>query len=339
MLNLIAVNKFKISFILFSFLWKIGLAEHPPELSSKYGFTATHRRAVQIINSKEWTQCLSKSKIEIDTLIFKKLTNPKKNQPDSNMQNKEHPILKLLRLNQPANVPITPSFLYCSLDDEFSGENFRWQGVNVNSAPPLTINQATLKNEKLNQETFVLDLEDNITLLVANSYQIPELPLWLGDWSQLDLTMNQQNGIDFDFQFQRFLNGSILIGNNQNGADQKIYIFLTQTVDHQKSKQYVLNDTNLRNDSIYPFSLLQSAVKIRLRLTQPGPLCMKIFNIDQRLVRTIALPTTQSTGERMVEFWDGYDEQGQEIGNGIYLCKIFTGDTAISSPLKLVVLR
>ncbi len=92
--------------------------------------------------------------------------------------------------------------------------------------------------------------------------------------------------------------------------------------------------TSVSDESIPPASLKLQAfpnpfVNKALISYKPVPgaeATLKIYNLKGQLVKTLSSPS-QSSGIHELE-WDGCNEQGQEVGSGIYLLKLKAGNTA-----------
>ncbi|MCK4357961.1 MAG: agmatine deiminase family protein [Candidatus Cloacimonetes bacterium] len=61
-----------------------------------------------------------------------------------------------------------------------------------------------------------------------------------------------------------------------------------------------------------------------LRYATPGQAEIKIYNIKGQLVKNFELRTPNSEFTKVV--WDGKDENGKEVPNGIYFCRLSSGD-------------
>lgn len=71
-----------------------------------------------------------------------------------------------------------------------------------------------------------------------------------------------------------------------------------------------------------PFIPENEVTTIRTYLEQPGTVSIEIYSVANELVRTLLDATQQLAGEHLETFWDGKDEQGRFVANGIYLCRI-----------------
>jgi len=106
-------------------------------------------------------------------------------------------------------------------------------------------------------------------------------------------------------------------------------------------KVYLASDA-IKADETYafpnPFSPAHEFVKIKYGLNSSADVTIRIMNFGMELVRTLVQNTPRATGEQF-EFWDGKDELGQTVTNGVYFYRI--DSEALNSPLfgKIMVLK
>lgn len=91
-------------------------------------------------------------------------------------------------------------------------------------------------------------------------------------------------------------------------------------------------DIAYKRSSAGPVQLLRAlknpffgAAQIQFRLPQDGLVNLAVFDIEGRLVRTLA-HEPRSKGEYTVT-WDGRNENGQTVGSGVFLLKLQAGKT------------
>ena len=87
-----------------------------------------------------------------------------------------------------------------------------------------------------------------------------------------------------------------------------------------------------------PFSPAQELVKIKYALSSDAEVTIRIMNFGMELVRTLIQNSQRGAGE-LYEFWDGKDESGSIVTNGVYFYRIDAD--GLSEPLfgKIMVLR
>lgn len=81
-----------------------------------------------------------------------------------------------------------------------------------------------------------------------------------------------------------------------------------------------LNSYNFPN----PFRPGQQTTQIRYYLPAAGPVKIEIFNLGNRLVRTLFSNVMKAAGEHVEDAWNGLDDEGGVVANGVYFCKIQT---------------
>jgi len=79
-----------------------------------------------------------------------------------------------------------------------------------------------------------------------------------------------------------------------------------------------------------PFKLLTT---IDYQVSKPGLAVLKVYNIAGQIVRTLA--ETQAPGYYS-RTWDGRNQQGQPVPNGIYIYRLSTGQTEIIRKMTLI---
>jgi len=75
-----------------------------------------------------------------------------------------------------------------------------------------------------------------------------------------------------------------------------------------------------------PFEPNTSLTHIRYYLHQPTQVGIRIYDAKGELVKTLLNRTLKSQGEHIEDLWDGTNENGDQVGNGVYLCKVSIGD-------------
>ena len=93
-----------------------------------------------------------------------------------------------------------------------------------------------------------------------------------------------------------------------------------------------------RLEQNYP-NPFNSATVIKYHLPDQGKVAIELFNILGRKISTL-INEEQMKGEKTIT-WDGRDEQGQNVGNGIYFCQIRfdVGDEIFRQIKKMVLIK
>jgi hypothetical protein len=76
------------------------------------------------------------------------------------------------------------------------------------------------------------------------------------------------------------------------------------------------------------------ATKIRYTLAQDGPVLMRIYNPQGRLVRTLVNEALPAGGHEV--HWDATDDQGQRVASGVYYCILKTQAEQLRRKMTLV---
>lgn len=74
-----------------------------------------------------------------------------------------------------------------------------------------------------------------------------------------------------------------------------------------------------------PFRAGKESTHIRYNLMDSGPVTIEVFDISNNLIRRLLDGTIKTSGEHIDDVWDGKDENGGVVSNGVYFCRIRTG--------------
>lgn len=87
-----------------------------------------------------------------------------------------------------------------------------------------------------------------------------------------------------------------------------------------------------------PFSPIQREVNIKYSLKQPADVTIRILDFGMNLVKTIIQNAPRSANDVRIEHWDGRDESGSYVSNGVYFYRI---DAGSNEPLfgKILVVK
>ncbi|MFZ5518493.1 MAG: fibronectin type III domain-containing protein [Candidatus Zhuqueibacterota bacterium] len=75
-----------------------------------------------------------------------------------------------------------------------------------------------------------------------------------------------------------------------------------------------------------PFNPNLEVTRIRYDLELPLPVTIKIMDANENLVRTLIEKNLKSAGEHTESVWDGKNDSGADVPNGIYFGLIETGE-------------
>ncbi|MEG8946061.1 WD40/YVTN/BNR-like repeat-containing protein [Rosettibacter firmus] len=97
---------------------------------------------------------------------------------------------------------------------------------------------------------------------------------------------------------------------------------------------------NTSNDSYAfpnPFSPDEEVVRIKYKIEKSANVTIRIFDFGMNLVRTLIQNVNKTLKGEQIEFWDGKDENGKIVPNGVYFYRI---DIDSNEPLfgKIIVL-
>ncbi|MEW6702617.1 MAG: hypothetical protein AB1298_07845 [Bacteroidota bacterium] len=86
-----------------------------------------------------------------------------------------------------------------------------------------------------------------------------------------------------------------------------------------------------------PFSPDEERIRIKYSTSQPSNVTIRIFDFGMNLVRTVIQNAPRDARDEQIEMWDGKDESGKIVPNGVYFYRI---DLGSNEPLfgKIMVL-
>ena len=98
-----------------------------------------------------------------------------------------------------------------------------------------------------------------------------------------------------------------------------------------------LNNSNESYAFPNPFSPDDEVVRIKYKIEKSASVTIRIFDFGMNLIRTIIQNAIRNYEGEQIEFWDGKDESGRIVPNGVYFYRI---DIDSSEPLfgKIIVL-
>ncbi len=111
------------------------------------------------------------------------------------------------------------------------------------------------------------------------------------------------------------------VGNIYVGTDYGIYHTTFNLLTKINHKPQVLSKFELQQNYPNPFN---SQTVIRYQIEKPTHLCLAIFDLNGRLVRTL-FDNPSAPGLQEI-LWDGTNDDGSQIASGIYILKMQTPD-------------
>ncbi len=107
---------------------------------------------------------------------------------------------------------------------------------------------------------------------------------------------------------------------NESGYSNEVSVIFNPPAEPEQPAEPVEAAYNYPN----PFSPESEVTHLRYYLPQPDEVLIEIYDVAENLVRTLLPTTVKAAGEHTEEVWDGRDEQGRRVANGVYFCKIQT---------------
>jgi len=122
---------------------------------------------------------------------------------------------------------------------------------------------------------------------------------------------------------------------NESEFSEELSIIHKRTQNWQQSKRSntVKSGYNFPN----PFAPGAEMTTIHYLLSQKESVTIKIHDVAGNELRSIVIDRLKSEGEHLEDKWDGKDNNGQFVANGIYYCTIDTRDERIV--ITIAVLR
>ncbi len=103
----------------------------------------------------------------------------------------------------------------------------------------------------------------------------------------------------------------------------------------EEKEQFRWNSADIRETRLYPPAPnpFFRTTQLRYTLHRKQPTTILIYDLTGRTVRTL-LNTIQNPG-RYTLVWDGKDNSGRQLANGIYICRFTAGDYQTNTKLIL----
>ncbi|MCX8056056.1 MAG: C25 family cysteine peptidase, partial [Ignavibacteria bacterium] len=177
-------------------------------------------------------------------------------------------------------------------------------------------------------------------------------PIWfpVTDTSAVQIYLDGQryyaNQVNFDYDtIERKINVTLETKLSKGEHNLRVYLkdafgrISNQPIIDKYFK--VTADLELRNVFNYP-NPFNNGTHFTFVLTQiPDEIQIKVYTISGRLIKEMKLSAAELTTNFNKVFWDGRDEDGDLVGNGVYLYKIIArkGDKVQTTIQKLAVVR
>jgi len=86
-----------------------------------------------------------------------------------------------------------------------------------------------------------------------------------------------------------------------------------------------------------PFRVGQETTTIRYELSSPGDITIEILDMNNSLLSRLVANGFRRAGENTQDRWDGRNDAGEFVANGVYFCRIRAGGT--QRFVKIAVIR
>lgn len=300
------------------------------------GFVPAYERAVEISNDVNW-ETSPKVKIESANCENINISNVKKS--DRRLPNGYNRILQLISESPTLSMKNIRPVMLASLDEDVYANSTAWDEVNLSPDRSIQINQAFNIYDEVGRRPFALNLAENVTLFLGNSEQLANAPEWLKDWNEIDFTMQNPDGTNYQFQYHQCQNGGIIFGGNKAPWYRKTYMALTNSIQNAEKDSPAKNFQS-DNQSSNPFKMLQSELKMQYEAKTAGKISVKVYDVNQNLIRTLMENQEVVAGAHSLEFWDGCDDSGKTVGDGVFFYKVMSNHEENTPQfVKFVLLR
>lgn len=300
------------------------------------GFVPAYERAVEIANDMNWE---TSPKVKIESAQCENINLTKDQKSEGQLPHSYNRILQLISENSVPSIKNIRPVMLASLDDDFYGDLAAWDEVIQTPDRPIQINQACNINDEVARKPFTLNLDENVTLFLGNSEHLTSAPEWLKDWNEIDFTLQNPNGTNYQFQYHQCQNGSIIFGGNQAPWYRKTYMALTRSIKNNEEDSPVQQFQD-DNQSSNPFKMLQPELRMQYVLKATDKISIKIYDVNQNPVRTILDNQELAAGSHHLEFWDGCDDSGKTVGDGVFFYKVISNsEENMTQFIKFVLLR
>jgi hypothetical protein len=137
-----------------------------------------------------------------------------------------------------------------------------------------------------------------------------------------------------------FIDGSVMLAADSLAADY--YTMPGKNFTIELSSGTPPTGSSLSNEAVYaypnPFNPDVEEVRFRFRLAEAGNVTIKVYDVSNKLVKTVISKIPMSAETELEESWDGKNEIGSVVANGVYFYVIesSSGEGAVG---KVAVLR
>lgn len=309
------------------------MAKNNKTSQTSLGFAPAYQRAVQIANDVNWQ---TSPQVKIEAAHSEEIPEMNNQKFENQLPNTYNRILELISENTiPGKKNLRPVML-ASLDDNAYTSSKAWDDVEMPAEKNIQINQALHIEDQVERKPFILNMDENVTLFLGSSEQLTQAPAWLKDWNDIDFSLQNPDGTNYQFQYHQCQNGSIILGGNQTPWYRKTYMALTNSINDNVPDSKFQSD----NQSMNPFKMLQSELRMQYELKTADRVTIKILDMNENPVRTIIENQELAAGSHSLACWDGCDDSGKTVGDGVFFCKVLSQNDENSSKfIKFVLLR
>lgn len=291
------------------------------------GFSLSLNLAESLITDTEWlnsnSPAIEKNETTIGAEIPLTSATPLVKRPKPDFD----PILLLFKMTPDTVCQVAKGNLWASLDESAYLALPRPNRMVSN----IRVIHSSAGSEHPPADSFSLNTDENVTLLLGGTFTPEQLPDWLATWNKLVFNFTRRDQGECQFYFQQFANGLLILGNNPVSAPQKIYLVVQEMAAKNAAAE-------LPGDRLPLLEPLKSVIRVKYKINQPGPCAIEVIDLHQNRIRLLDLQENATTGEKIAQFWDGRDAAGVTVANGIYFYRIAARPND-DAKIKLVVLR
>lgn len=130
------------------------------------------------------------------------------------------------------------------------------------------------------------------------------------------VTSNSKNSVDADIWIGASSNGIIKFEDNGGYWNGNWTVYLNSGDPVPVSKTFAFPN---------PFSPDNEVVRIKYNIQNSSNVTIRIFDFGMNLVRTLIQNASRGANDNQIEIWDGKDESGKIVPNGVYFYRVDVG--------------
>lgn len=193
------------------------------QTSTDHGFSLSYQKAVAALDSLQGQKI---TRVKIDTACYIQLRSSKPATDEFQLEENTPAInVKTVILNTSLSSFLTALHHSGTVNDKTLPAGNK-SSISVKNAE-INVHAAIPTSQSIPDHATINDFQEDIILVASPEEQIPNLPCWLKNWNLLNFSVSSTDDVKYDFYFQCFQDGKVLLGVNPQISRNKVYILLS----------------------------------------------------------------------------------------------------------------